>query len=85
MIHAIRTTLRMLLSDKRGEDLAEVSSGISKGAKAVICLTVCAATAGGAAAMADSSNNAANEAAKRVNAPIGAAAPNAPAATAAYR
>jgi len=74
MINAIRLTLKKLLSDKRGEDLAEVSSGLSKGAKVVITLGVITATAAGAATLANTSNSASDTAAEKVVRPVGAQA-----------
>jgi hypothetical protein len=67
-------TLKKLFSDKRGEDLAEVSSGLSKGAKVVITLGVVTATAAGAATLSNTSNNATDTAAEKVVAPVGAQA-----------
>lgn len=74
MFNAIRLTLKKLISDKRGEDLAEVSSGLSKGAKTVITLGVVTATAAGAATLANTSNAATDTAAAKVVAPVGAPA-----------
>lgn len=71
MFKTIRMTFAKLLSDKRGEDLAEVSSGLSKGAKAVIACSVIAATAGGTATLATTANKASDEAGNRVAQPLG--------------
>lgn len=85
MFHAIRSTLRKLIADKRGEDLAEVSSGLSKGAKVVIACTVITATAAGAATLANTSNGASDAAAQKVVAPVGAAAGTTQQTSSAYK
>ena len=74
MIKTITKTFRALLSDKRGEDLAEISSGLSKGAKAVIACSVIAATAAGATTLNNTANSASDVAAQKVTAPVGAQA-----------
>jgi hypothetical protein len=71
MIKTIRATFKKLLGDNRGEDLTEVSSGLSKGAKAVIACAVITATAGGATTLANGANSASDTAAKKVTAPVG--------------
>ena len=85
MFKAIATTFKKLLSDKRGEDLTEVSSGLSKGAKAVIACTVIAATAAGATTLANTSNSASDTAAAKVTAPVGANAGTTTASQSAYK
>lgn len=70
MIKAIRATFKKLLSDNRGEDLTDVSSGLSKGAKAVIACAVITATAAGAKTMNDGVNDANDKATKNVTAPV---------------
>ena len=85
MFTTIRNTMKKLFSDKRGEDLAEVLSGLSKGAKTAIVLGAIAATAAGTNALANSSNNASDTAAQKVNAPIGAQAATTPQSQAVYK
>ena len=85
MFTSIRNTMKKLFSDKRGEDLAEVSSGLSKGAKTAIVLGAIAATAAGTNALSNSSNNASDTAAQKVNAPIGAQADKTPQSQAVYK
>jgi len=85
MFTTIRNAMKKLLSDKRGEDLAEVSSGLSKGAKTAIVLGAIAATAAGTNALSNSSNNASDTAAQKVNAPIGAQAVSTPQSQAVYK
>lgn len=85
MFTTIRNAMKKLLSDKRGEDLAEVSSGLSKGAKTAIVLGAIAATAAGTNALSNSSNNASDTAAQKVNAPIGAQAAQTPQSQAVYK
>ncbi len=74
MFSKIRNTMKKFFVDTLGEDLAEVSSGLSKGAKTAIVLGAIAASAAGTNALSNSSNSASDEAAKKVNAPIGAQA-----------
>lgn len=85
MFTKIRNTMKKLIVDTLGEDLAEVSSGLSKGAKTAICLGAIAATAAGTNALSNSSNHASDTAAQKVNAPIGAAADPTPTAQAVYK
>ena len=85
MFTTIRNAMKKLLSDKRGEDLAEVSSGLSKGAKTAIVLGAIAATAAGTNALSNSSNSASDTAAQKVNAPIGAQAAQTPQSQAVYK
>ncbi len=74
MLKTIKKTVKALLSDKRGEDLAEVSSGLSKAAKGVIAASTIAAVAAGTNALNNTANNTTDTAAKKVSAPIGATA-----------
>ena len=85
MLKTLRTTFQKLISDKRGEDLAEVSSGLSKGAKTAIVLGAITAAAAGTNALSNSSNSAADTAASKVNAPIGAQASTTPQGQAVYK
>ena len=71
MFTKIRNTMKKLIVDTLGEDLAEVSSGLSKGAKTCIVLGAIAATAAGTNAMSNASNSASDAAANRVGAPVG--------------
>ena len=63
MFTKLRTTMKKLIVDTMGEDLAEVSSGLSKGAKTCIVLGCIAASAAGANALSNSSNSASDTAA----------------------
>lgn len=74
MFSKFRTTMKKFFVDTLGEDLAEVSSGLSKGAKTAIVLGAIAATAAGTNSLSNSSNAASDTAAQKVNAPIGAQA-----------
>lgn len=74
MFKTFHISMKSLLNDKRGEDLAEVSSGLSKAAKTAIALGVIAATAAGTTTLANNSNSATDTASAKVNAPIGAQA-----------
>lgn len=74
MFSKIRNTMKKFFVDTLGEDLAEVSSGLSKGAKTAIVLGAIAASAAGTNALSNSSNSASDTAAQKVNAPIGAQA-----------
>jgi len=85
MFTKLRTTMKKLIVDTMGEDLAEVSSGLSKGAKTCIVLGCIAASAAGANALSNSSNSASDTAAAKVNAPIGAEAAKATASQAVYK
>ncbi len=67
-------TVKKFLKDTIGEDLAEVSSGLSKGAKTAIVLGAITATAAGTNALQNSMNHASDTAAKNVNSPTGAQA-----------
>ena len=71
MFETVRMTVKKLLNDKRGEDLAEVSSGLSKGAKVCITLGVVTATAAGAASLATTQNDTTDEASARIASPTG--------------
>lgn len=84
MIKTIRMTFAKLLSDKRGEDLTDVSSGLSKGAKAVIACSVIAATAAGATTLNNTANSASDVSAQKVSAPVGAQAGTTTAAQSPY-
>jgi hypothetical protein len=85
MFTNIRNTMKKFFVDTLGEDLAEVSSGLSKGAKTAIVLGAIAASAAGTNALSTSSNNASDTAASKVNAPIGAQAATTPAGQAVYK
>jgi hypothetical protein len=85
MFTKIAITMKKLIVDTLGEDLAEVSSGLSKGAKTAIVLGAIASAAAGTNALSQSSNNASDEAAKKVNAPIGAQAENSGRSQAVYK
>jgi hypothetical protein len=85
MFTNIRNTMKKFFVDTLGEDLAEVSSGLSKGAKTAIVLGAIAASAAGTNALSTSSNNASDTAAGKVNAPIGAQAATTPAGQAVYK
>jgi hypothetical protein len=74
MFNTIRKTVKALLSDKRGEDLTQVSSGLSKAALGVIAASTIAAVAAGTNALNNTANNTTDTAAKKVSAPIGAQA-----------
>ncbi len=78
-------TVKKFLKDTIGEDLAEVSSGLSKGAKTAIVLGAITATAAGTNALANSANSASDTAASKVNAPIGAQASTTPQSQAVYK
>jgi hypothetical protein len=71
MLRNIRITLKNLVRDTLGEDLAEVSSGLSKGAKACIACGAIVATAYGANALSNAANDTSDKAAVKVGAPIG--------------
>lgn len=85
MIITIARTFKKLFSDLAGEDLAEVSSGFSKGAKTAITLGAIAAAAAGTNALSNSSNAASDKAAEKVNAPIGAQASQTQQGSAVYK
>ena len=85
MINIIRKTVKALISDKRGEDLAEISSGLSKAAKGVIACSTIAAVAAGTNALNNDANKTNDEAAKRVMAPIGQQAENSGTSSAPYK
>ena len=79
MFTKIRNTMKKFIVDTLGEDLAEVSSGLSKGAKTAIVLGAIAASAAGTNALSTSANNASDTAADKVNQPISAQAAKTPA------
>ncbi len=85
MFKNFRNTMKKLIVDTLGEDLAEVSSGLSKGAKTAIVLGAIAASAAGTNALSNSSNAASDTAAQKVNAPIGAQAAQTPQGQAVYK
>jgi hypothetical protein len=85
MLTKIRTTLKHFIVDTLGEDLAEVSSGLSKGAKTAIVLGAIASAAAGTNALSNSANSASGTASEKVNAPIGAQAEKANASQAVYK
>jgi len=85
MFNTIRATFKKLVVDTLGEDLAEASSALSKGAKTAIVLGAIAATAAGTNALSNSSNNATDTAASKVNSPIGAQADKAGTSQAVYK
>lgn len=85
MFNAIRLTFKKLVADKRGEDLAEVSSGLSKGAKAVIACACITATAAGAATLSNTANNASDTAGAKVVQPLNAQAGHTQGVSAAYK
>jgi hypothetical protein len=74
MFTKIRATLKHFIVDTLGEDLAEVTSGLSKGAKTAIVLGAIASAAAGTNALSNSANSASDTAADKVNKPIGAQA-----------
>ena len=61
MFSNIRNTMKKFFVDTLGEDLAEVSSGLSKGAKTAIVLGAIAASAAGTNALSNSSEAKASE------------------------
>jgi hypothetical protein len=69
-------TVKKFVVDTFGEDLAEVSSGLSKGAKTAIVLGAIASAAAGTNALSNSSNMASDTAAQKVNQPIGSGSDN---------
>lgn len=85
MFSKIRNTMKKFFVDTLGEDLAEVSSGLSKGAKTAIVLGAIAASAAGTNALSNSANSASDTASKKVNDPIGAQASTTTAAQAVYK
>ncbi len=85
MFTKFRTTMKKLIVDTLGEDLAEISSGLSKGAKTAIVLGAITAAAAGTNALSNSSNAASDKAAENVNKPIGAQAEKTPASQAVYK
>jgi hypothetical protein len=78
-------TVKKFVVDTLGEDLAEVSSGLSKGAKTAIVLGAIASAAAGTNALSQSSNNASDTAAQKVNQPIGATAEKSGTSQAVYK
>src|SRR6476646_7709351 len=85
MFTTIKSTMKKFFVDTFGEDLAEVSSGLSKGAKTAIVLGASAATEAGTNALSNSSNNASDTAASKVHAPICAQATPTPTSQAVYK
>lgn len=85
MFSNFRSTMKKFFVDTLGEDLSDISSGLSKGAKAAIACGAIVAVSAGATSLSNSANSTSDNAANRVGAPLGAGSANTGASQQVYK